>query len=294
MSEKCLVIFWDVQHGHATYVKTPNGRHLVIDLGTGNYSENNTEFSPLKHLKEKFGIKQLDFVRITHPHLDHFDDILNFDLMDPKVFHRPKQISNDEVMENVREKDRKKFEKYCEINNRYTTPIDTNSLDYVAKPTNWGNLEIDTFMPVNCSKNNFNNHSIFTVLKYAEIKIVIPGDNENCSFDELMQNKSFNESIKNSDVLLAPHHGRKSGFNSEFVKEVNPNLTVVSDGRFCDSSANDRYSKVSNGWLVHSRNKKGESKKRKCLTTNSDGVVYVEFGYSDDPNYKNFLFVQAD
>lgn len=25
-------IFWDVDHGHATYLRTPNGRHLVADL----------------------------------------------------------------------------------------------------------------------------------------------------------------------------------------------------------------------------------------------------------------------
>jgi hypothetical protein len=30
-------------------------------------------------------------------------------------------------------------------------------------------------------------------------------------------------------------------------------LTIISDGRFVDTSATDRYSKISNGWTVHKR-----------------------------------------
>ena len=67
------MIFWDVQHGNALYVKTPNNKHMVIDLGIGDYSGNNERFSPLEELRAK-GVSQLDHVIITHPHLDHFDD----------------------------------------------------------------------------------------------------------------------------------------------------------------------------------------------------------------------------
>jgi len=51
MSETANFKFWDVQHGHATYVNSPNDRHIVIDLGTGSYQDFNEEFSPLIHLK---------------------------------------------------------------------------------------------------------------------------------------------------------------------------------------------------------------------------------------------------
>lgn len=47
-----------------------------------------------------------------------------------------------------------------------------------------------------------------------------------------------------------------------------------------------RYSQNSSGWEVY---KNGTSSNRKCLTTNSDGEVYVEFGY--DNNQKRFLSV---
>lgn len=280
MAQDCTVVFWDVQHGHSTYIKTPNDRHIIVDLGIGDYSGNNQDFSPLLRLKNKYGVQRLDYVVITHPHLDHIDDILNFDLLAPKVFNRPKQLTNEEVMEGVQEKDRKKFEKYCEINNRYNSPIEPDSIDNTSKPENWGGLKIQTFTPVTCNHNNFNNHSIVVVIECAETKIVIPGDNQENSYLELMSKPSFMAAIKNADMLLAPHHGRVSGYNVDFVNQVNPKLTIVSDGRFCDTSANGRYSAKSSGWTVHK--KSGNSVIRKCLTTNTDGEVVAKFGYNSE------------
>lgn len=280
MGQECTVVFWDVQHGHSTYIKTPNNRHIVVDLGTGDYSGKNLEFSPLKHLKSNYGVTQLDYVVITHPHLDHIDDILNFDLLNPKVLNRPKHLTNAEVMEGVQEKDKPKFEKYCEINNRYSSSVGENDIDNTTKPENWGGLKIQSFTPSSCNHNNFNNHSIVVVIEFANMKIVIPGDNEKCSFDELMLRPSFMSAIKDADILLAPHHGRESGYNIDFVNQVNPRLTVVSDGRFCETSANGRYSAKSRGWTVHRKN--GTSEERKCLTTNSDGEVLVKFGLNND------------
>lgn len=281
MSTQVEMVFWDVQHGHATYIKTPNNRHIVIDLGIGDYSGKDTAFSPLRHLRYNYNVQQLDYVVITHPHLDHIDDILNFDLLSPKVLNRPKQITNQEVMEGVRDQDRAKFQKYCQINDSYNQPIGGGVND-PDNPDNYGGMKLQTFTPSTCSHNNFNNHSIVTVIEYAAIKIVIPGDNEKCSFDELMQREAFKTAIKNADVLLAPHHGRENGYNNNFMNLVNPRLTVVSDGRFCDTSANGRYSQKSRGWTVHKGN--GTSSERKCLTTNSDGEVLIKLGYDNDNN----------
>lgn len=101
-----------------------------------------------------------------------------------------------------------------------------------------------------------------------------------------MERKDFKDAVSNAYILLAPHHGRESGYNSDFVSLVNPSLTIISDGKYCDTSANKRYSQNSSGWEVY---KNGTSSNRKCLTTNSDGEVYVEFGY--DNNQKRFLSV---
>jgi competence protein ComEC len=288
MSSQVEMVFWDVQHGHSTYIKSPNGKHIVIDLGIGDYSGKNTTFSPLQHLINHYGVQQLDYVIVTHPHLDHIDDILNFDLLHPKVFNRPRQITNQEVMVGVKEQDKVKFEKYCEINDRYIYPI-VNVTEDPDNPENFGAMKIACFKPLYCPHDNFNNHSIVTVIEYALIKVVIPGDNQDCSFNELMQGETFKSAIKDADILLAPHHGRESGYNNDFVNLVNPRLTVVSDGRFCDTSANGRYSQKSRGWKVFKKGN-GMSSERKCLTTNTDGEVFIKFGYNDDNS--RYLSVQ--
>jgi competence protein ComEC len=280
MSTQVEMVFWDVQHGHSTYIKTPNNKHIVVDLGIGDYDSRNEKFSPLLHLRDNYRVKQLDYVIITHPHLDHIDDILNFDALNPKVFCRPRHLTNSEVMENAKTAPagtKAKFEKYCEINNRYNSPVDPNSTDNVDDPDNLGGMKIVSFVPSTCNHNNFNNHSIVTVVEYEGIKVVIPGDNEACSFDELLTLTSFKMAVKNADILLAPHHGRESGWHNDFVTLVNPRLTVVSDGRFCDTSANGRYSAKSRGWKVHKRSNSSSSV-RKCLTTNTDKEIYLKFG----------------
>ena len=81
-------ITWDVEHGSAAYIRTPNGKHIAIDLGARRATDSG--FSPLVHLRKNWGIQELDLVVITHPHLDHIEDISNFRAFKPKVLIRPK------------------------------------------------------------------------------------------------------------------------------------------------------------------------------------------------------------
>jgi competence protein ComEC len=276
------VVFWDVQHGNASYIKSPNDRNIVIDIGTGSYANNDQIFSPLLHLKNRYDVAQLDYVIVTHPHLDHIDDILNFDYLSPKVFKRPTHLSKEDILAGVREEDRPKFDEYLEINNRYNQSLGENDPDDPCNPDNYGGLIIKNFVPVSCSTSNINNHSIITVISYAGIKVIFTGDNELCSINELMENEQFINTVKNADILLAPHHGRESGYHNDFISIVNPRLVIISDSRFCDTSAISRYNNKCRGWTVYKRD--GSSEKRKCLTTRNDGVITLNFGNGSNNN----------
>ena len=156
---------------------------------------------------------------------------------------------------------------------------------------NYGGLVIKNFFTTQCSSSNINNYSIITIISFAGRKIVFTGDNESCSLNKLLENENFKEAVKNADILLAPHHGRESGFHSEFVNLVNPKLTVVSDGRFCDSSASSRYSEKSRGMIVKKRSN-GKKEKRYCVTTRKDGCILVKFGYNEER--KTFMEVSIN
>jgi competence protein ComEC len=264
------LVFWDVQHGHAVYLQTPN-QHIVFDLGTGSYGDSGREFSPLLHLKNKYGVKQLDGVVITHPHGDHLYDIGNFDALSPRALWRPRHLTDEEVRNGNSAKDTVYVDQYLTINGRYTEPIPPP--DPFAEATN-GGVDIQVFSPRGCARSNLNNHSIVTVVSHASSKIIISGDNESPSWNELLANEAFKVAIKDADILLAPHHGREAGYSAALFEHISPHLTIVSDGAETDTSAVSRYSQKSRGWKVHKRD--GTSEDRKCLTTRSDGVITVE------------------
>lgn len=281
-------VFWDVQHGGATYIATPGGQHIVVDLGTGSHGDSDLEFSPFLHLKHKWDIRQLDGVIITHPHRDHVDDIFNFETLSPRVLSRPRHLSEDDIRAGNRKVDKDVIDKYLEINEKYNIPVDPSENPFQAD--NNGGVEIQKFTPSSCATSNLNNHGIVTIISSSRSRMIIPGDNEPASWDELLKRSDFLTAIKNTDILVAPHHGRESGFSPALFQHIAPRLTIISDGRFCDTSATDRYAQQTQGWTVHKRS--GGTEKRKCVTTRNDGVIVVKFG--ENQNGARFIEVTID
>ena len=269
-------IFWDVQHGHATTVISPNGRVFVVDLGQGSYGSGST-FSPLGSLHNR-GIRRLDHLIISHPHLDHIDDILSVDLFDVRVMTTPVHLTRSDIMNGIRNVDRPKYERYWDLTRRFIWPI-TPENDATIR-ANFGGLRVQTFGPRTCTRSNLNNHSVVTVFEEAGVKVVVPGDNEACSFDELLEARDFRVAVANADVLLAPHHGRQAGTHAEFLELVNPRLCIISDGRATETNAVSNYSSAAHGMYV--RRRSGGTLIRNCLSTRRDGTIRVDFGQGAD------------
>ena len=261
------LMMWNVQHGSSVYIQTPNGQHIVIDLGAG------AAFSPLHHLWRN-GVQRLDHVTITHPHMDHIDDILNFDLLPPRTLLTPKHLTEEDIRggnPKPSQEAEAKIQKYIEVRRRYSSPVGPQ--DDVNLPQNNGGVSIGTFVPIQSSTGNLNNHSVATVLEYSGVKILIPGDNESASWEELLNRGDFVPAIAGTHVLVASHHGRESGFHSPLFDHFRPIITLISDGRTADTSATARYTDVTKGWSVRRRN--GTRQDRKCVTTRNDGTIEV-------------------
>ena len=261
------LIVWNVQHGSAAYIQTPNGKHIAIDLGAGEV------FSPLTHLWQN-GIRKLDHVTITHPHMDHIDDILYFDGFAPTTLWAPQHLTEGAIRggnPQPHQEAEDKIRKYLEITRRYTGSVVPQN--DVTKPQNNGNVSVKTFVPSQASTGNLNNHSVVTVLEYSGVKILIPGDNEPPSWEELLKRPDFVTAIVGTHVLVAPHHGRESGFHAPLFDHFRPLITLISDGRTVDTSATARYTNVTRGFSV--RRRIGTRQDRKCVTTRNDGSIEV-------------------
>ncbi len=272
--------FWDVQHGHACHIRTPNGRHIVIDLGIGSFGDGKS-FSPLQYLRSTGA--EVDYLVITHPHRDHIDDIENFDLVSPKLLNRPNHLTETEVRAGNKPTDSAKVDRYLEISNRYNGGIvPRGPLDLSTSPQ-WGGVQIQTFAPSRCNRSQLNNHSLVTILQYADAKVLIPGDNEAASWRELLENQQFVSAAKGTHILLAPHHGRLAGYSSELFEKIGKvKLTVISDGPHCDTSATRYYGNQSDGWPVHYAD--GSWETRYCVTTRCDGIIRIESYFARDGN----------
>lgn len=280
MAKTALMKIWDVQLGLAIHVKAPNGKYIVIDLGS------TKDISPLRSLQGK----EVGYMVISHPHLDHFSDINNIDCARPQVLWKCKSYSRQELLTGIREVDRAKITKYCDFVDIYSCPLTEDKNP--SKEDFFNGLTVEVFNTDNCNKNNKNNFSAIVVLKLGNAKIVVCGDNENESFSELMKFESFKTAVEDSWILVAPHHGRESGYYDEFVTLVNPYLTVVSDDSKTETSVASKYSDKSKGYNVINA-ETGETKKRFCLTTRKDGNIEISFGESNDPQYIGYLHVET-
>lgn len=230
-------------------------------------------FSPLRHLRNAWGVSHLDGVIITHPHKDHLDDIREFDGLSPGILSRPNHLTASEIRANNRG-DLAVVNEYLRINERYNQPLGPE--DNMFSSENNGGAKIQTFVPSSCPTSNLNNHSMVVVVSYADSKILIPGDNEAPSWRELLARSDFREAIRGTDILLAPHHGRKAGFSEDLFEHITPRLTIISDGPSGSTSATSSYAGKTRGWKVHKHS--GGSEQRRCVTTRKDGVVVVNFG----------------
>lgn len=289
---KLVIKIWDVQHGSAAYVGLPDGKHMVIDLGTGDVSGDTSlpyqTFSPLSYLAQNYGIRQLEHVIITHPHKDHIDDIGNFDRLRPLMLTAPRMIPEEAIRKGNRQGNSPKIDTYMELLNRYSGAVPVSQSPTL--PVNSGGVNVEIFQPRTCATSNLNDQSLVVFLTYAGSTICIPGDNEKASWTELLGDPAFINALRKTDIFVASHHGRASGYCDDVFDYCKPYLVIVSDGPQGDTCVADKYRTKVKGWKVHSRSK-GTHQSRYVLTTRSDGSVQIEF-YEDSTTHYMYVVIE--
>ncbi len=111
-------------------------------------------------------------------------------------------------------------------------------------------------------------------------KIIFAGDSENKTWDYILEN--YEEDIKDVDILIAPHHGRKTGGNDEYLDVLNPKLTLFGNAK----SEYLDYSSWNNRNLKYITNNQAG-----CIIINTNGkngmdvyVTYKVFAKKRNPN----------
>lgn len=255
------VLVNNVGLGLSIHVTTPKGKLAVFDLGATATS------SPLKGFPYGMAI---DFLFITHPHRDHLQDIPNLRYY-PRYLNVSGIVDANSLIKEARAEDKQIFRIYKKLLDHlaYDSSPHTRLLPQIT-----GGLFIESFRSPSRCFSNLNDVSAVTILNFEDSKMVICGDNEKNSLEELMENRRFQQAVENADILVAPHHGRESGFYSPFVNTVRPSLTIISDTSKVSTSASRLYSFHSSGMNVKYRSS-GARDFRYCLSTRKDGPIEV-------------------
>jgi len=152
-------------------------------------------------------------------------------------------------------------------------------------PGYYGDVGIKIYSPIPPVKKSYkeNEHSLVSFLVYKGCKILLSGDNGPSSWQYLLDNHYFRDDLRNVDIFLASHHGRKSGFYDQIFKFFTPKLTIISDGHSQETSITDIYNSHTEGWYIQN-----QKKERKCLTTRYDGAIVLKIGnkYNSNLNIK--------
>lgn len=274
---------WDVEAGSASYIQASN-RDVVIDCGA-------SDFSPLEWIHNAYDVENIDYLSISHPHFDHIRDLSSFRQLGLEstalqsgpstLISRPRKaapVIENELEEAYQRGDSKYIEAaecYMYFHNNYTTtPI------VCPDDPNWANgILIHDITPGDPCPNEdsyrrLNNMSVINVVECFGMKLVIPGDIMEEGIDSVLSDEENKDLLQDADVLVAPHHGRKSSYHSEFVDHIDPDLVIFSDKK--DKGNNDnRYGKAPSGMRVFNERADEWDTGRKVLTTRNDGRIRI-------------------
>ena len=218
----------DIGQGDCIYIAFPDGKNMVMDIGSERRST-----SPWEHanafLQER-KVKQIDYLFITHGDYDHIRDAKKLlDNYEIKSLYMPLEKAQDsntwldllEAAEN---------ETYTDGNgNKVEAAYNNNVGAYTISGENW-EMKCYSFdeadYPSGTNAEKINAVSPICLLEYAERTIVLTGD-ANEMTEEYILAKGYLDNI-DTDILKVGHHGSKSSTTQAFLDKIDSEFAIIS------------------------------------------------------------------
>jgi len=219
------LVIWDVQHGACAMVQhilgQYAGRLAMIDSGSAD------DWRPSTYITKALGRNRLDYLFITNADQDHMSDLQglwNAGIYTPVLFRNPSYTG-----EQMRQIKRQSGQLSADAE-RYVSACSTFSLP-VDEPfdLHMGGITATTFWNPYPTFPDTNNLSLVIFIKYANFKILFPGDLEKAGWQALLQRADFRAELAGTDILVASHHGRESGYCADIFNYFTPSAVVISD-----------------------------------------------------------------
>lgn len=272
------IIVWDVQHGNAVTIKTPEGKLIWCDAGTGSY-DNGEQFSPYRYMK----FPRIDYLILSHPHDDHIADFFNM----------PEKNVEHCIYDSL------KSEEYIKlIAPKRVVGRDMKSIVIkhfiLQPPSSCGQIFQENLVGLYCYwvdediGDNLNNYSVVAFFIHGKNIVCFPGDIEEKGWDLLCRRYGyFKQLLRNTNILFASHHGRRQGWYSQFSSLCKPDIVIISDSNEKETSITSFYEKITKGVEVENFSEKqvtkylADVKRKKCLSTRDNGVIAILINDND-------------
>ena len=213
----------------------------VLAEATGarkNYGQKANPVNPIEYMS-MFGLTNVFRLAITHPDMDHMDGLVDFlQFASPTNYYdteNKKEMSDGWNGSPYREED---WLRYKELRD---SPPEKNPKamriysgdNGIHRLKNWDGEEPgDSFYTLaptpelikDAIENDDYNDASYVFMYWSPSgRIIVSGDSHNKTWEHILKNHE--DLVEDIDLLIAPHHGRKSGRSYEFLDVLKPKMT---------------------------------------------------------------------
>lgn len=206
INDDLTVTFLDVGEGNAVLVEQ-DGAYMLIDGGDREYSS-----FVVSYLKDA-GVENLEYVIASHYDADHLNGVVGA----LNVFPCQTLLAADYTT------DTKIYESFCEVVEEQDIALVYPDMGEVYS---FGDATFTIVCPDAYDYDEPNDNSIGIRLSYGDTSFLICGD-AGSNVEKMMLNSGLR---LDSDVYLASHHGSEYSSSYEFLREISPEIVVISVG----------------------------------------------------------------
>jgi len=216
------ITFADVGQGDCIFVQTKYGEANIFDCGSSSQTKCGEYI--LTPMVKYYGIHRINGIYVSHPDSDHMNGILEFVEMS-----KTEKISIEKIVipYPVNDDVEDGFEDLVRLAKNMDIPV-----YYVGQGMNIteNELEIECIYPHKYeSAEGTNDASAVYLLRYRDFSVLLTGDIEKTGEMKIVK-VLMERGIGNIDVLKVAHHGSRYSSTTEFLKQVNPRVAVISCG----------------------------------------------------------------
>ncbi|MER9266081.1 hypothetical protein NKI63_16140 [Mesorhizobium sp. M0410] len=262
-----LVEIFDVEHGACAIATCDDQTRLMLDCGQNGL----TGWRPGNYLYDR-GIMTLDMLAVTNYDEDHVAGLPN--MYDRKIninwLLRNKSVSS-KTIQALKSEDGMGagIAKLVDaIDN-----IFTGGTGGVASPgPSFAGMTKKVFYNDYPAFDDENNLSMVVHLTCNGKGIMFPGDLERAGWLKLLELEDFRQALRDTNVLVASHHGRENGCCEEIFEYCKPYYVVISDkGYMYDTQKTIPF------YRRFTKSGPFRNETRNVLTTRKDGLISFTF-----------------